>query len=504
MIGFVWSGLTGCDDPSAPGPVSPPVEKVESRQETWGAVVLKGEKIGHMRQQIEHLTFGETSLVRTTTVEQMTLMRSGQPLKIVLENVYLESPQGELQKFTTKMSQAGSSVRYSGDVSADGKSLTIVTYKPNGEVANRDKIAWQSSAGGRFRFHQLFTDPPLKPGDTVEASVLMPALNRAGKTTVTAIDKEEVTLLDGSKQSLLKAKVVEQPSKDVQMESFYWLDETGQMVKSFAPAQQFELFRCSKEFALSPNKEVSFDWALDTIVPAPGMPKENRDQLEKLEYRVTLNSGEPAKVFASEANQAVKAIDEHTAELAVYRVPAEGKLPAGLPAMEAPVAADREASPLVQVNDPAVKTLSGQVASLKGTPSERAIALEKFVHQTIQEKNFSQGFLSAAEVAQAKVGDCTEHSVLLISLLRAQGIPARGAMGLVYVDYGEKHGFAYHMWTEAWVGDRWLPLDATRGKGGIGVDYIKVTQTNLSGSDAFAAFLPVSQVVGQLKVEVAP
>ena len=40
---------------------------------------------------------------------------------------------------------------------------------------------------------------------------------------------------------------------------------------------------------------------------------------------------------------------------------------------------------------------------------------------------------TAAEVARSREGDCTEHAVLLAALARARGIPARVAMGLVYV-----------------------------------------------------------------------
>ena len=77
---------------------------------------------------------------------------------------------------------------------------------------------------------------------------------------------------------------------------------------------------------------------------------------------------------------------------------------------------------------------------------------------------------SAADVARSLEGDCTEHSVLLAALCRARKIPARVAIGLVYYQpRGEASpGYAYHMWTEVWVNQRWTPIDATLGRGGIG------------------------------------
>jgi transglutaminase-like putative cysteine protease len=114
--------------------------------------------------------------------------------------------------------------------------------------------------------------------------------------------------------------------------------------------------------------------------------------------------------------------------------------------------------------------------------------------------DFSKAFASAAETARSLTGDCTEHAVLLCAMLRARGIPARTVMGLVYVPQAQS--FGYHLWTEAFVGDRWIPLDATVGAGGTSAAYLKLADAHLDGVDSFTAFLPLLQVVGRLKVEV--
>ena len=58
------------------------------------------------------------------------------------------------------------------------------------------------------------------------------------------------------------------------------------------------------------------------------------------------------------------------------------------------------------------------------------------------------------------------------------------------------------MWTEIYLHGRWVPLDATLGQGGIGAAHLKLGQSNLKGAAALASFLPVTQVMGQLKIEV--
>ena len=80
---------------------------------------------------------------------------------------------------------------------------------------------------------------------------------------------------------------------------------------------------------------------------------------------------------------------------------------------------------------------------------------------------------------KARQGDCTEHGVLLAALLRAKNIPARIDVGLVYVP--KTQNFWYHLWTEAFIDGRWIPLDATQVDGGIGADHLTLGRSNLKG-----------------------
>ncbi len=133
-------------------------------------------------------------------------------------------------------------------------------------------------------------------------------------------------------------------------------------------------------------------------------------------------------------------------------------------------------------------------------PWRAALAVVLFIDPATTEKDFSQAFATAAEVAANPVGDCTEHAVLLAALARARGIPARAAVGLVYMQGAQSLG--YHMWTEVYIGNRWIPLDATLGQGGIGAAHLKLGHSSLKGAAAYSSFLPVIQVIGRLKVEV--
>jgi hypothetical protein len=72
------------------------------------------------------------------------------------------------------------------------------------------------------------------------------------------------------------------------------------------------------------------------------------------------------------------------------------------------------------------------------------------------------GYASALEAFRNRSGDCTEFAVLLAAVARAQNIPTRIVIGLVYADRfsGKKDVFSPHAWVQAWDGKRWKSYDA--------------------------------------------
>jgi hypothetical protein len=103
-------------------------------------------------------------------------------------------------------------------------------------------------------------------------------------------------------------------------------------------------------------------------------------------------------------------------------------------------------------------------------------------------------FATATEAAKSREGDCSEFAVLLAAMLRANKIPARIAVGLVYLEHSQAIGF--HMWTEAYLGGRWIPLDATLADGGIGPDHLKIGDTALAEGINDPVLLRVTDVLG--------
>jgi transglutaminase-like putative cysteine protease len=115
----------------------------------------------------------------------------------------------------------------------------------------------------------------------------------------------------------------------------------------------------------------------------------------------------------------------------------------------------------------------------------------------------SVGISPASQVCRDLTGDCRQHGMLLAALCRAAGIPARTAVGLVYVDDpGRGPILGFHMWTEVWIKGQWLMLDAVLGRGSVGAAHLKVADHTWHDTQTLAPLLPVTRVLGKIKVEV--
>jgi hypothetical protein len=134
-------------------------------------------------------------------------------------------------------------------------------------------------------------------------------------------------------------------------------------------------------------------------------------------------------------------------------------------------------SPLVQFQDPAFAPLIRRMALPPGLSRwDLARRVNRFVFDWITEKDFTVGFASALEVCHHPRGDCTEHGVLAVALLRRLGVPARGVTG--WVGLGEVLGL--HFWVEVRLKDRWVPIDPTFEQVPASALRIKLGDTDLA------------------------
>jgi hypothetical protein len=138
-------------------------------------------------------------------------------------------------------------------------------------------------------------------------------------------------------------------------------------------------------------------------------------------------------------------------------------------------------------------------------PFATADRLRRFATGYISEKNLDVGFATASEVARRPVGDCTEHAVFLAALGRVCEIPSRVAVGLAYVsEYaGRENVFGVHMWTQMYLHDQWIDLDASLGESECSPTRIAFLTGSLDDGRPVDVMLPMMKLLGQIKVEIS-
>jgi hypothetical protein len=162
------------------------------------------------------------------------------------------------------------------------------------------------------------------------------------------------------------------------------------------------------------------------------------------------------------------------------------------------------------LDDEEIKKLAAKAVKDAGDdPAAKAEACRRFVFRYIRKKNLTVAFASASEVARSREGDCTEHGVLLTALLRANGIPARAVVGLIYADQfaGSKAIFGYHMWAQALLNidgkPRWVDLDGTLpDEIPFDATHIALDVTNLADGSPMGGLGAIATMLGRLEVNV--
>jgi len=466
-----------------------------SPRDTWDALFLAGDKIGYVHTQVQVGDSNGTQVIRTEAESRMRLLRANQLVQVVQRLTSVERATGDVISLACETEMEGGTRQFSGKVVGDVLKSRLTVDK----TEQSSDLPWPTGTRGFFAVEQSLRRQPMRAGEHRKLRSFQPLLHQICEVELTAGDWEDVGLPSGVFRLLRIHSVQKMIDGTVAADQQLWVNPDGEVFKSYAREMSMEMYRTTREIAQNLDELPKFDLGLDVAVPV-----ENAGSLGHAtrfaEYDVVVEgSDDAASLFSHCASQSVESQGGERARITVRAIRPGDTLP-GIEPASLPTPGDSQPSNLIQSDDPQIVELAGSVAVGIDDPWQIAVALERKVHEVITEKDFSQVFASAAEVAASCEGDCTEHAVLLAALCRARGIPARVAIGLIYSPAAG--GFLYHMWDEVWIDGRWVALDATLGRGGIGAAHLKVTDSNLQGASAYSSILPILSLIGRLKVRV--
>jgi hypothetical protein len=465
-----------------------------SEHDTWEVLTIRGERAGCLYTRVRYEDRSGEQVLRIIGEQRLAVRRFGTLAEQRFQFASIEKPTGELLEFDWALHQGSAPQTVFGRVSGERLELTSTSHGKS----ERTTIPWSAEYGGIYFLQQgALLRQPLRAGERRTLRGLVPPVAQLATVELTAREFEMVSLPGGSYELLRVESVTIFPDGS-RLPSVLWCDRAGNARKVRFEALNMESYRTTEADALQQRAPPRFDMGWDVQVRlARPIPKAH--ETSRIRYRVTLSGGDPAAAFVSGPSQQVKARDPHTAEITVYAL-RPGRTGNPNAREGPPTAEDLGANTMIQSDDPRVIAHARQAAGEETDPWKTAVLLERYVHRAMRGASFSLGFATAAEVAENLHGDCTEYAVFLAALCRARKIPARVALGLVYVEADQ--ALAFHMWNEVYVDKQWIPLDATLGRGGIGAAHLKIAHSNLHGGAAHTAAMPVLEIVNRLSVAV--
>ncbi len=488
LIAF-WLGLLAlsplAEAQNVDAAVSQPIEQ-------WTVLYLSGQRVGYGRSIVMQEQRAGRTIVVSRVEEHLAIRRFGQQLKIDSTTRTEESLDGQLLSFTYELNNPpAQSTKSAGKL--NGNKLEIETTV--GGRAKTSTVELDGAVKAPTYQDRFLKENPLKPGETKAFKSFIPEFGKVADVKVIADDYRAVKLHDGTERKLLKLKVEQSlvPGIGVRV----YVDDKGEALRSEADLLGMVTYVVSKDVALEAIAGAELDVAVGTLVKVENPPV-NLHKAQRAIYRITTADADASQVIPTTETQTAKRVSEHVVELTVEALPVPKNVSAGNKKQPQYLG---ETSYL-QSKDARVQEHANKAAMGSEDAGTIATRMEKYILTELKKKNFSTALASAAEVAKSMEGDCTEHACLLAAMLRSKQIPSRVAVGLVYA---EKLGaFGGHMWTEAFIGGKWVPLDGTLGIGGLGAGHIKFADSDLgdSGPTPVSAFLPLLNVIGNLKIEV--
>jgi hypothetical protein len=451
------------------------------------AILLQGKKIGYAA----HTRAAQDGKVVTTDSVSMTLGRGGQAVTITSEESHIETTDGKPLGFEMTMTTSGIEQKTVGTV-ADGK----VTTKREVMGQLQEKSAdWPQGALLLEGMRLLQEEKGLQAGTTYTAHVFRPDMLIAIPAEVQVGEVKKVDLF-GRLLDLTRVTTTMTIGAQSIVATGY-VDKEFKALKTLVPmmGMEIEMVACDKSFAMSDVDIVDFLEKLSIASPVKLM---NLHTIESISYtlkpttdqKLELPVSPSQRLEPSETGIVVTVTNLTPAKDIPF--PYKGDDPDAMEALKATDYLQCDNEKIIEMAKQAVKEAPDTAAAAR--------QIEAFVDGYITQKDLSVGYASAAEVAQTRQGDCSEHAVLATAMCRAAGIPARIVCGVVYADsfLSKQSIFGGHMWTEVYVGDTWVGLDATRSEQqGFGPGHIALAHGNGEPTDFFG----LVNTLGCFKIE---
>ena len=442
----------------------------------WRGVYYRGEKIGftvsETRRTDEGFELQEDGRL------QMSLL--GQDTAATIRTTARVDTSFTLRSFDFSLDPGTGPISVKGTLERPNEKYRLTLAINSGGGTRTETRELSEAPVLSLNLSRLLANGRLVPGTKHTWTVLDPATLQSAAMTVSVGDRGVVRAND----TMMPAFHVETEFRGLKTTS--WLTDTGEVLREESPLGLMTIRETperARGLAVPGRVQADLLQAAAVVPTMRGQINEPRD-VRRLKLRL-----DGADVPSDELTGAGQTADANVIEIVDPRSLQPGPRDASI---------DRylHAEPLLESDAAEIRAEAEQ--AVRGATDDRARAerLTRHVNGLLDKKP-TVSLPSALEVLRTKVGDCNEHTALFVAMARSIGMPARIAVGLVFM-----HGaFYYHAWPEVYVAEKdgrglWLPVDPTLNQYPADATHVRLTR---GGLDKQAVILPL---LGRLKMTV--
>ena len=465
---------------------------VEKEHKEYFAVFMEDKKVGYAIQS-RNVADGK---ITTSETARITVSRAAVSITIETTETCIETADGVPLGFESVQNLGMMAMKVTGTVDKQGM-VNVTTMSMGTE--QKSTLEWPKGAVMAEGLRLLTLQKGLKTGEEYSVKIFSPANMQAVDAQIHIGSKQNVDLL-GRVVALTEVTTTLNMPGAGQIVSNSYVDDDLRMQKSITPiaGMKIEMIACAEEFALGQNDVLEL---VDKMFLASPEPLDNVGSAKSITYHLSPVNQTDSFVIPSNDNQSVRQLANGSTIVIVEPVAAPAGTRFPYKGRDKIIAEAMQPNRFLQSDRKEVIDLARRAVGRTKDAAEAVKKIEAFVAEYVENKSLSVGYASAAEVAASRQGDCSEFAVLTAAMCRAVGIPAQVVVGVAYVkDFAGHQGFGGHAWNQAYVGGKWVGLDAAfkaSERGGYDAGHIALAAGNGEPMD----FFNLVTTLGKFKIE---
>ncbi len=489
---FLWNGLQKAYSKDLLNSAQPGEKRIS---ESWMGIYISGIKVGYSHSLQLSLTKNGKKYKKDRSESWMRVSRlGGNPVEVRTIQESLSDEQGRPLACVLRTKMAESETVTEAEVVPDR-----IVFRSQGKVIK--ELSYEEEFYFGTPLKKILEEGGLKPGKKYSFKVLEPLTYSLVDCRFEVLAEEEVLIL-GNKMKLWHVREELASILPITMEE--WIDDRGDCWKAEAQASFFVTtsIRMPKEKALEISDE-NFDIALSTVITS-NVTFEKPQEVQGVTYKLSGISPEKIKNFPfDDGSQKLVETGKDYVILQTRSQVFKEDDAIPFPVKEEGFREYLKPTSFCQADDPEIQKVAKEIVGEEKNSWRAAKKIAEWVREEMT-PNYDVGFATAKEILKNREGDCSEHTVITVTLCRVVGIPSRAAVGIMYA-YGL---FAYHMWPEVYVGRwigldaKWLAVDKKSGEYYTDATHLKFGRSGLDENIFKEMVQSISEIVGKLKLEI--